>query len=94
MTMTLINPKGGNNQPDRAMAPRLVSLSGLRIGLLSNRKLNADLILRETAECFVREHQCEVIDLIGKPHASKPAPTDSLTALAEKSDLLITANGD
>jgi len=94
MTMTLISPKGGNNQPDRTMAPRLTSLTGLRIGLLSNSKLNADLILRETADCFVRDHQCEVIDLIGKPHASKPAPADSLAVLAQKSDLLITANGD
>ncbi len=94
MPITLISPKGGNNQPARTMAPRLTSLSGLRIGLLSNAKLNADLLLQETAACFVREHQCVVSDLIGKPHASKPAPTDSIAELAEKSDLLITANGD
>jgi hypothetical protein len=92
--MTLMSPKGGGNQPDRVMAPRLTSLNGLRIGLLSNLKLNADLILRETADCFVRDHQCEVVDLIGKPHASKPAPAESLATLAEQADLLITANGD
>ena len=94
MTMTLISPKGGTRSSSRTMAPRLRSFDNLRIGLLSNSKLNADLLLRETAACFVEAHRCSVNELIGKPHASKPAPVDSLTALAETSDLLITANGD
>ena len=49
MPMTLISPKGSNNQVSRKQAARLKALDGLRIGLLSNGKLNASLLLRETA---------------------------------------------
>ncbi|MEM7254969.1 MAG: hypothetical protein AAF493_26510 [Pseudomonadota bacterium] len=94
MSVTLMSPKGSNSQSSRTMAPRLTDLSGLKVGLLSNNKLNADLLLTETAACFEREHQCEVSELLIKPHAGRPAEPAQLTQLAEISDFLITANGD
>ena len=94
MSITLMSPKGSNAQLARDAAGRLTSLSGLRIGLLSNGKLNADLLLKETAACFERDFDCTVSELIGKSSASRPVEHDALAALAEKSDFLITANGD
>lgn len=94
MSMTLISPRGSQIRRQRAMAPRLASLNGLRIGLLSNGKLNADLLLQETARCFVERHQCTAAPLLSKPFASKPAEPEQLRQLAEQADFMITANGD
>ncbi|MCH9674463.1 MAG: hypothetical protein K0U93_23695 [Gammaproteobacteria bacterium] len=94
MSLTLMSPKGSAKQDARVMAPRIADFSGLRIGLLSNGKLNADLLLTETAACFEREHQCSVSELLDKGNASKPAETERLEQLAASSDFLITANGD
>ena len=76
------------------MAPRLDSFSGLRIGLLSNGKLNADALLEETAACFTRKYQCAVSQFSTKPHAGRPAEGEQLQQLAADADFLITANGD
>lgn len=94
MSLTLMSPKSATTQDVRTMAPRLTDLTGLRIGLLSNGKLNADVLLQETAACFTREHQCEVNALLDKPNAGKPAEPDQLKQIAQSSDFLITANGD
>ena len=94
MSMTLMSPTGSHDRVQRSMAPRPADLTGLRIGLLSNGKLNAELLLRETARCFAEHHQCTVAALESKPHASKPAEAEQLRLLAERVDLLITANGD
>lgn len=94
MTMTLISPRGSRNRQPRAMAPRLASLNGLRVGLLSNGKLNADLLLQETARCFVEQHRCTVVPLMSKPFASKPADPELLQELAVQADFMLTGNGD
>ena len=94
MAMTLISPKGTNNQAKRNQAQRLASLDGLRIGLLSNGKLNATLLLRETAAVFEQRHNCTVSGLVTKQSATKPATEDEVKELASNSDFLITANGD
>jgi len=94
MSINLISPMGSQDRVQRSMAPRLDDLTGLRIGLLSNGKLNAELLLQETARCFAEHHQCTVAAMVSKPHASKPAEAEQLRQLAEKVDLLITANGD
>lgn len=94
MPLTLIDPTGQSNQPERQMAARLSSLQGKHIALLSNGKLNAELLLRETAACFNSRFDCQVSQFATKPFASKPAEPDMLIELAKDADLLITANGD
>ena len=94
MQMTLLSPKGSRPTANRRIAPRLTTLRDLRIGLLSNGKLNADLFLERTAACFEQELGGHISELVHKPHASKPAAAEQLAALAESSDILITANGD
>lgn len=94
MSMTLMSPMGSQDSVQRSMAPRPADLSGLRIGLLSNGKLNAELLLQEIARCFVDHHRCTVATLVSKPHASKPAEAEQLRLLAPQVDFMITANGD
>ena len=94
MSLNLVSPMGSQDRIQRSMAPRPKNLTGLRIGLLSNGKLNAELLLKETARCFAEHHQCTVAAMASKPHASKPAEAEQLKELATQVDLLITANGD
>ena len=61
MAFELLDPTGQTPQTGFAHAPRLGGLDGLRIGLLSNGKVNADRLLRMTAEHFVANHGCEIV---------------------------------
>ena len=90
----MVDPGGTGGGVTRTMAPRLAGLDGLRIGLLSNGKANADALLHETAAQFERELGCRTIRLLDKRNASRPAPPDFLGELAAGADFLITAVGD
>lgn len=94
MEMRLIDPKGSMNQPPRKHAPRLGTFAGLTIGLLSNQKVNADLLLHEVAKLFEEHHGCKTLELIEKGNASLPADPVQLATLAEQADFLLVAAGD
>jgi hypothetical protein len=72
----------------------LVSLEGKTIGLLSNGKLNADLLLQETAQLFVEQHGCLIAPTQWKPNPSAPTPEDKIANVAANCDFLLTATGD
>ena len=69
-------------------------LDGLRIGLLSNGKVNADRLLRMTAEHFVANHGCEIVCDTAKRNASRIVDPQVLRDLSHDVDFLITAVGD
>ena len=92
--MKLLNPKLAADAPARAIAPALATLDGRRIGLLSNGKANADLLLEKTAQLFVERHGCTVAGYADKGNASKPLPPEHFERLAPDCDFLITAVGD
>jgi hypothetical protein len=92
--MQLIDPTVTSPQQSNKRAPALKSLEGIRIGLLSNRKINADLLLHETAALFAERHGCSVLGMRSKNNASAPAPAKTIESLANECDVLITANGD
>ena len=94
MAITLIDPGGRGGSTDRTLAPRLHELGGLKIGLLSNGKANADVLLNETAALFVRDFGCEVSGFVDKRNASRPALPEHHRELADAADFLITAVGD
>ena len=56
MAIELMDPGGSTTTKERSFARRIRDLTGLRIGLLTNGKHNADLLLRETASLFESEH--------------------------------------
>ena len=95
MSIELMDPGAdGEGGPTRLEAPRLESLDGKKIGLLSNGKANAELLVRETAARFEQEHGCSVVHFIDKRTAGKPADPAYLAELAAQADFLITAVGD
>jgi hypothetical protein len=94
MPLRLLDPTVLAPPVQAAAAPRLKSLDGLRIGVLWNGKVNADTLLRETANCFSKRHGCSLVSEERKPSASIVAKPQVLQRLAEKSDFLITAVGD
>ena len=92
--MKLIDPTVKSAAYNCMRAPRFDSVDGLTIGLLTNGKVNADVLLRETTELFRTRNNCQVLDMASKSNASAPAPGGTIKALALACDFLITAMGD
>lgn len=92
--MRLVDPTVPAKEPDCRRAPALAKLDGLTIGLLSNRKLNADRLLTETADLLRTRFGGTVLPMVSKNNASAPAPGEMLTNLSPECDYLITAAGD
>jgi hypothetical protein len=92
--MQLYSPMSTTPRRKAFRAPPLASLDGARIGILDNGKLNAEEMLHEVAQLFVERHGCQVRLLESKGNPSAPAPSATLTALAQDVDFLITGLGD
>ncbi len=92
--MKLVDPTGAPAPQDHRRAPRLASLDGKVVGLLSNGKLNADLLLEETAKHFVEVHGCSVNKIVYKRNPSAPAEAKTIEDVAAECDFLLTATGD
>ncbi len=64
-------PTGEIQTAAHALAPRLSSLKGARVGILDNHKEFADRVLRGVADTLRREHGVQVKfwrkDYLGKP---------------------------
>ena len=94
MSIELMDPGGAGTTKELGAAPRLEDIRGLKIGLLTNGKANADVLLRETAALFEQELDCSVVHFVDKQNAGRPATDAHLDELAGQCDFLITAVGD
>ena len=92
--MQLYSPLSTTPRRKAVRAPALPKIDGLRIGILENGKLNAEEMLNEFAQLFVQRHGCSVRTLASKSNASAPAPSNTLTKVAQEVDFLITGLGD
>jgi hypothetical protein len=92
--MQLYAPTAPAAKRQAVRAPRLASLQGARIGILENGKLNAPEMLNEVAQLFVQRHGCTIVKLASKKNASAPAPSNTLTMVAQEVDFVITGLGD
>ena len=92
--MRLVDPTVPAKAGTANRAPALESLEGRTIGLLWNRKLNADKLLTETAHLLTTRFGGSVLPMASKSNASAPAPGELLTNLSPECDYLITAAGD
>ena len=92
--MQLYDPTASAPKRKALRAPPLARLDGARIGVLANGKLNADAMLQEVAALFAERHGCVVRPLASKSNASAPAHSESLVAVAQDADFVITGLGD
>ena len=93
--MKLLDPTiSASSRPDSIRAPTLESLDGKTIGILSNAKPNADLLLQETAGLLADKYGGRVNRLVYKSNPSAPADPATLSAIAAECDYLLTAIGD
>jgi hypothetical protein len=75
--------------------PMLTRVSGpLRVGVLHNRKQNADVLIGCLAENLARDIGGELVYLDAKDHAAIPAPVEMLDAAAESAHIVFTGTGD
>lgn len=88
-----VDDRAGESQA--AMAPRLPDLRGRRIALLSNGKVNADVLLRDVGRLFAERHGCHVVMEENKGDATRPADPALLRQIAGADiDFMVTAVGD
>ena len=93
-TYELVSPVDDRRGEDRRLAPRLESLAGARVGLLDNRKGNANVLLARLDEKLRREYAVASVHWEEKPIFSRPATDKQLDRLVEHCDAVITAIGD
>ena len=76
------------------LAPRPGDLSGKVVGLLSNGKRNADVLLDAVYSLLQDTYDFKGTVRLNKGDASRPAPQHIMEELLAKCDLVITATGD
>ena len=90
----LVVPTDDRPAEGRRLAPRPASLTGLRLGLLDNRKGNANVLLERLAQRLAAEQGLGQVVREEKHIFSRPAAPDQLDRLALACDVVITAIGD
>lgn len=91
----ILSPRGRANHAISSIAPRLSDLSGKRIGLLDNKKSNADIVLDELARVLTAEYGAAITLRLQKPDTARPASAyDYIDQLVEGADAVINAYGD
>jgi hypothetical protein len=92
--LVLISPVNEATVAESALAPRLSSLRGKRVGLLDNSKSKADKMLDMVATILNARYGFANIVRHRKPSASKPAAPEAIEELARTCDLAIVGVGD
>lgn len=88
--VTVYVPTGAVETDTHALATRLVTLKGARIGILDNHKEFSDIVLRGVADKLQREHGVAV-KLWRKDYLGKPSPYAN--AMAKECDAVINGVG-
>lgn len=92
--LLVLNPVVEPLQAHAEMAHRSESLDGMTVGLLSNGKRNADILLEHIVALMAEHYQIKDVVAMNKGNASRPCPDDMAQELLEKCDILMTATGD
>ena len=75
-------------------APRLDTLHHKVVGLLGNRKANADLLLRNIGERMAKDLELGDIVAVDKFVYSRPATDEIISDLSDRCDFVVTAIAD
>jgi hypothetical protein len=91
---TVFDPRGRIDVKQVPLAPRAVTLQGLRLGILDNTKWNANRLLRKTAALLKEGHTLAATNYYKKDSFSKYADTALIAEIAANNDIVLTAIGD
>jgi hypothetical protein len=93
MPIIVLDPTASSDTPPNQLAPRLTTLQGRKLGVLDNRKANADRLF-DLVEAILRErYAAEVVVRCQKPDFSRPAPETMFQDLRD-CEAVITGVGD
>ena len=93
--MKMFDPTTKRSGPPRLqLPPRPVSLDGLRLGLVDNRKMNSAAILEKIADRLAAKHGTRVGVRDVKRSPSHEIDDKAVAALKRDADLVISGVGD
>lgn len=88
-------PRERAAQKEKQLAPRrFKTLDGVRLGLVSNSKLNADKVLLAIGDLLQDRYQIERIVHERKANFSLPAPDEVIESIVSSADVVIAGVGD
>ena len=93
-TLRVLDPTSTPSFATSGMAERPDTLSGKRIGLLANDKLNSEQLLDAIYDVLADRFDVVISHRVNKGNASRPAEPELLDAFSEKVDVALLANGD
>jgi len=88
------DPRGVVGAENKAIAPRLRSLDGLRLGILDNTKWNANKLLREVRDRLQAAHPLASVSYYRKESFSRFAAPELIRRIRSENDIALTAIGD
>jgi len=94
MTIRYLNPVQEAEIVPARLAPRLTSMEGITLGLLSNGKTNADKLLEMIAGELGAVARLNGVVSKRKGSAGNNCPPDLLEDMLEKCDAVVTGLGD
>lgn len=79
----------------KGLAPRrFTTLDGVRVGLLSNSKINADNVLMAIGDLIASKYKVASVFHERKANFSMPAPQAIVDLMVSKSDVVLAGIGD
>lgn len=88
------DPRGVVRADARALAKRVGTLAGLRVGILDNTKWNANKLLRAVRDQLQSEHQLASVNYYRKESFSRFADPALVEQIRAENDVVFTAIGD
>ena len=90
----LLNPTSQEETTEKYLAPRLDNLDGKVMGLLDITKNGSDIFLDRVEELICEQFNIAEVVRVKKPTFSRPAPTELLVNLADRSDFVVEGLAD
>jgi len=92
--IVIVHPAAEDVARPLALASRLPSLRGARLGVIDNSKHNAEAFLRTLETILTRDYGIERVERYRKASPSIPTPPEILVRLAQSCDALVHGVAD
>ena len=92
--VNLLNPLDDGGISAKYLAPRLETLSGKTMGLLSIGKNGSDVFLQRVEELVCEKFDVADVVRFNKPTFTRPAPEELINQLANQCDFIVEGLAD